>query len=652
MPKNRTSNLKITESLRAKILNLVLFWFSILGTIVLIINFLRATQVSPVQLPYQYLFILISIWMLVLYRNKLSTKFKLYSVLIIALLLVSLGMYFLGFLASSKYYIIIAPLLFSFLASYRNALWVFFSFILIFAIFSFLHYAQILTIHVNITEYIINPYVWILDGLIVLTVTFVLLFIGKIYTESFSEQICVIEEQNKKLGEQESFFRLIFEKAADGILIGRSNGIITQVNAKACELTGYSKDEILNKHIGFLFCEDELHKEPLHFDDILKGKEVLLERNFKCKNGNLRKMQMHSQMLGDGQLQAIFRDVSSLNKLKRDLEDEQILKSSIISSIPGIFYIYDLETYKLILWNENYSKMLGYFNNDLRDKYIFNFFDDENFERFEVALKQVLKNGFGELEASILKKDGTKVPFHFQGYLFEMGEKKYISGVGIDISERKELERQVYISSVKSEEDERGRIAKDLHDGLGPIISTCRIYLHSIKNGKKEDIPEAIENLEELIDEALQGIKEISNNISPHILRNFGLVHALKSFVGKIKSNCNLIVECWDDSDDRLEEIRELTLYRVCTELINNGLKYSEADVIRLVIDVVDNKFITTYYDNGKGFVFDDIYGIKKNGFGLVNVHSRIKAIDGKIDFVTSPGNGVVVKMEIDLIRR
>jgi len=325
---------------------------------------------------------------------------------------------------------------------------------------------------------------------------------------------------------------------------------------------------MLNKHIKFLLSSKELASTPLRFSDLLEGKEVLMERYFRCKNGVKRKMQMHSQLLDNGQLQAIFRDVSSLEKMKAKLEDEQVMKSSIISSLPGIFYVYNLETLELILWNKNYESILGYKDTDLKGKTMLSFFDEENANNISDALNKLMENDYNEIEAKICKIDGTLIPMHFQGYKFTSGGKSYISGVGLDISARKELEKQVYISAVKSEEDERGRIAKDLHDGLGPIISTCRIYLHSIKNGKSEEIPEAIENLEELIDEALLGIKEISNNISPHILRNFGLVHALQSFVKKIKTNCELIVECWDDAEDRLEEIRELTLYRVVLTLI------------------------------------------------------------------------------------
>lgn len=218
-----------------------------------------------------------------------------------------------------------------------------------------------------------------------------------------------------------------------------------------------------------------------------------------------------------------------------------------------------------------------------------------------------------------------------------------------DISEKKQLEKEVYISYIKGEESERTRVAKDIHDGLGPLLSACKIYHYNLGTSrfKKEDL-HSYNKLGMLLNESMQSVKEISNNLSPHILRNFGLTEAVKSFTGNIKTDIKIDIQCICDLTKRYDELIEVTLYRVIIELIHNSLKHSDASEVMVLIEETDNVLRVAFHDNGKGFDYAETTK-ESGGFGLLNIQSRIHSLGGTIGFETGKDKGVKVNIMINL---
>ena len=207
------------------------------------------------------------------------------------------------------------------------------------------------------------------------------------------------------------------------------------------------------------------------------------------------------------------------------------------------------------------------------------------------------------------------------------------------------MQRQLYKTMIESEERERERYAKELHDGLGPILSTCKIYFYSlnvIKDKKKQK--QYINRAGELLEDALLSIKEISNNLSPHILRNYGLTHALHSFTAKLAVLPDTQVFIQSELNDRFSEIIEFTLYRTLVELINNSVKHSKAQKIELHLKKEKNFLHIVFSDNGIGFNYNELkqHG---DGFGLLNLEHRINEIGGEYYFYSQPGIGVKVEI-------
>lgn len=215
---------------------------------------------------------------------------------------------------------------------------------------------------------------------------------------------------------------------------------------------------------------------------------------------------------------------------------------------------------------------------------------------------------------------------------------------------RIEREAEVVSAIVKAEENERTRFAKELHDSLGPLLSSIKMSVSTIKKqlGKGADLT-IIDNTEKLIDESIFSIKEISNNISPHILTNFGLNKALQSFITKIQVSNNINIILNSNLEDRRYDYNvEVVFYRVICELIANTLKHASAQRITIDLFEDNNELILEYIDDGIGFSLEKVEQ-SGQGMGLSNMRSRISSLNGSCNFKTRKEKGVCISINVKI---
>lgn len=216
-------------------------------------------------------------------------------------------------------------------------------------------------------------------------------------------------------------------------------------------------------------------------------------------------------------------------------------------------------------------------------------------------------------------------------------------------SERLRTERRVINAIINTEENERKRFAKDLHDGLGPILSTVKMSLSALADRIKDSSGTVIlNNTNNLVNEAINTIKDISNNLSPHILTNFGLASAINTFTTKINQTKTVEIDFKSNMDkQRLESEKEVVIYRAVCELINNSILHSGASRIEIDLNKHE-KFVTLqFYDNGRGFDTSTLGDDDDKGMGLSNIETRVKTVDGVFILESTPGKGTsaLIKM-------
>ncbi|MBN2699251.1 MAG: sensor histidine kinase [Bacteroidales bacterium] len=213
---------------------------------------------------------------------------------------------------------------------------------------------------------------------------------------------------------------------------------------------------------------------------------------------------------------------------------------------------------------------------------------------------------------------------------------------------QRENEAKVLSAIIKTEETERQKFAKELHDGLGPLLSSVKMALSALKPGeRKSENQKILDNTSRLIDESLSTIKEISNKLSPHVLNNFGLHKAVKSFIermgpsGKPRVKVNSNIE-----NVRFDYNIEVVLYRVIGELISNTINHADAGEVNIDLNYDRNHLTLDYFDNGKGFDPEEVLNAH-TGMGLSNIRSRIKSIDGTLNVMSNPDEGVFISIAV-----
>lgn len=219
-----------------------------------------------------------------------------------------------------------------------------------------------------------------------------------------------------------------------------------------------------------------------------------------------------------------------------------------------------------------------------------------------------------------------------------------------NINFQKHLTSKRILSTVlRTEEKERIRFSKELHDGLGPLISSAKMSLSALS--KSEGIPpadrETIVGTCHVIEEATRSIREISNNLSPHVLKEFGLARGINNFVRGVQNMHKVQIDFDTDlHSKRYSTDIEVILYRIICELTNNSLKHSACDKISISLRQEGDTMTLLYSDDGCGFNPSAASG---SGMGLSNISSRVSSIGGTLELKSEKGAGMSAKIVIYL---
>lgn len=204
---------------------------------------------------------------------------------------------------------------------------------------------------------------------------------------------------------------------------------------------------------------------------------------------------------------------------------------------------------------------------------------------------------------------------------------------------RLEEEKQQILldASIRFQEEERNRIAADLHDDVGPLLATARLYLtDNMVDQQKQQQLQSISNTKQIIDDAILLVRNLSHSLMPPTLKNFGLESAAVDIFQKLAATGNYDASAhFKNYSVRLTTEQELLVFRITQELITNIIKYSHATFIHLVQQVNNNYMYFRIRHDGKGLLQEDFEMLnqKASGLGLKNIASRIRVLNGTIFF-------------------
>jgi len=200
---------------------------------------------------------------------------------------------------------------------------------------------------------------------------------------------------------------------------------------------------------------------------------------------------------------------------------------------------------------------------------------------------------------------------------------------------------QLLSATLQSQEEERKRIGRDLHDDVGASLSNLKMIM------SQTNIPaEGKEEYKPLIDRIITTVRSISHSLSPPGLDLFGLEHTLHEFFDSFNVPGSLQLEFTNETGNKLDALDKqtaLALYRIIQELTNNTIRHADATAIRIKCYEEKDAFVMTYQDNGKGMEWNSK---KKTGMGMQNIEARLKMLQATYTVNAEPGAGFFIKIK------
>ncbi len=207
------------------------------------------------------------------------------------------------------------------------------------------------------------------------------------------------------------------------------------------------------------------------------------------------------------------------------------------------------------------------------------------------------------------------------------------------------LHKEKVNAEINTLEKERARIASDLHDDLGPMLSAVKLLINDVEVTSAED-RDTLNKASDYIDGVLLQLRTIANDLMPQALTRKGLVVAVNEYVHELNEKRSMQIQFHSSLDLPVPPAQGIHLYRITHEVIHNAHKHAKASHMRISLEQKNNQLILSIHDNGCGFDTQNVTTIGK-GLGLKNITSRVETLKGNIYLQSAPDKGTTYTIEI-----
>jgi two-component system, NarL family, sensor histidine kinase DegS len=230
----------------------------------------------------------------------------------------------------------------------------------------------------------------------------------------------------------------------------------------------------------------------------------------------------------------------------------------------------------------------------------------------------------------------------------------------MSVKTKAEIEKKINQQKFRSvlilegQEEERKRLAMDIHDGIGQMLSSLKFQIESINLGDNTQAVRKLEEIQQLISQVIKEVRRVTFNLKPTVLGDYGLQAGLNVFIKEIGklTDIQLTYRVEGETSARIPQKMENNIFRIVQEAINNAIKYSETPKIDVVLHQSEQEIVITIRDEGKGFDEKLIEARSINiesGRGFFNMYERTEYINGKLDLKSSPGEGTLITLTVPL---
>ncbi len=455
------------------------------------------------------------------------------------------------------------------------------------------------------------------------------------------------------------------------LILKGTNDAIWDWNLETNEIWGNDKYNELLKNKPIDQSNYEYFIERMHPDDLTTGFEkmntiftekksvMISEYKFLNPENNWIHLFNRQTILYNAEgkpyrILGAIQDISEQKKIQGQIIHEKELSDVLINSLPGVFYMFN-KNGKFLRWNKNLLEITGNTDEKMKNELTpVDFVPEEQRALFSEKIENVFKTGIDSVEGELLVKNNERIPYYFTGIFIKYNGEDCMMGVGIDIADKiktqKELrELATHLQNIR--EEERSRIAREIHDELGQQLTGLKMEISWLKKKLNYDNIEISKKLNDsvnLIDEMVKSVRRIATQLRPSMLDDLGLIAALEWQSDEFQKRFNIKSEIKNSIGNLLLSHEKSTaIFRIYQECLTNILRHSDATEVHTNIYHLKDFLVMSIKDNGVGF--DEMIVNKKKSLGILGMKERTIMLGGSYHISSKKNEGVTVLVKLPL---
>jgi PAS domain S-box-containing protein len=469
----------------------------------------------------------------------------------------------------------------------------------------------------------------------------------------------LVEQAMFGLAESERHYRKLVEQAMFGIVVRRPTGEIIFANQAFSNMSGYTSSELLSMHIAALVDPSD-HAAIERVQQMGVGEYLKFQSRLRHKNGLIVHVEVSAQRLDSQNIQLMVNDISARVVAEKGFAEERNFVFHALDTLPGVFYVFNAEG-RFLRWNRQMEQITGYSMEEMGRITSADIVPPERRDSHRKTVEQILTGTGVEGETELYCKDGRRIPYFYVARHFEWQGQDCVVGMGVDMTERNQAEKlaQIYLKEMQqlsarileTQEEERRRLAHELHDELGQGLTATLLSLKNLENQVGTG-PMAVhvKHASSIITILTQQVRALSLNLRPSVLDDLGLVAAVRWYIReRVESTGLRVVLNVDKNLPRLSAVRETTCFRVLQSALTNVLRHAHAQQVQVGMRQEDGNLVLTVRDDGQGF---DVKAarqaaLKGKSLGLLGMEERVRLAGGSYTISSTPGQGTEVSVEL-----
>ena len=475
---------------------------------------------------------------------------------------------------------------------------------------------------------------------------------------ALENEIVERKKAEEALWKSEERYRALSDATFEAIFISE-NGICIETNQMATELFGYSYDELIGIFGTDVIAEESKERVKRN---MLSGYELPYEAVARRKDGSTFHAEIRGKMMEYKGRKVRVTVVHNIEERKKAedarRQSEKTLKAILAASPAGIGLVRN----RILGWaNKAMYKMVGYEPGTLFGRNVRVLYPDEaEFAQANRELYRGIKEtGTGETETRWRKKDGSIIRCYLQSSPLDSSDlEKGMIAAAVNITDQKNAEEHIHSLSqqlIKTQESERQKLSRELHDSVAQDLSTAKIYCDLLLNTTGEssgpELKQKIRNISAALHNSINAVRNLAYYLSPSYLDDMGIVEAVSQYCKHFSEKNNLSVNYRAVGMEKLELDfdTEIHLYRLVQEGLNNIYKHAGARLATIRLLAVFPSIILRIEDDGQGFDVKKRLAAaqQEKRMGLRSMEERVSLLGGKMRISSRVSEGTKIFIEV-----